>query len=128
MKYIDRQLVKFLAIGVLTFFLDYGLTISLHYWGGLEGYIASSIGFTCAFLFNFFMSRQWVFHSKDPRRFSSKVQMTLFLILTFLNLGVSTIFVAVSSQFGVEVAVSKVVITAFIAAWNYIINKKVIFS
>lgn len=124
----QKSLLRFILIGGLTFGIDYSLTLFLHYIVGLPGFLASAASFSCAFLFNFLMSAKWVFKQRRARRFTTKSQVTLFLFLTMCNLGISTGFVAVASSYGIEVVVSKVVVTTAIAAWNFFINQNFIFA
>jgi putative flippase GtrA len=119
---------KFLLVGLGSFFIDYGVTLFLHYVFDVTGYIASAIGFTLGFIFSFTLSRRWVFRQKAMYKFSTKNQLTMYFVLATFNLVVSTIIVAWLGNMEVDVYISKAFVVALIACENFIVGHYIIFA
>jgi putative flippase GtrA len=122
------SIYKFLITGIISFLVDYGLTVILHYLFNVEGYLASAIGFSVTFLINFLLNKQWVFQKNKSHQLTPHKQLLLFFGLAIFNLLLSTSFVGVASMLHVEVVVSKAMIAVLIAGWNFPINRMIIFA
>jgi putative flippase GtrA len=128
MPNIRKNATRFLLVGMGAFAIDYGLTLCLHYLFGVTGYVASAISFIISFTFSYSLSRKWVFRSKSTYKYSLKQQVTFYFILATLNLVISTLAIGILGKLHVEVYISKALVVAMIATWNFIIGHTLIFA
>ena len=124
-----RQIVYFVVVGSITLGIDVGVSSALFYIAHLPAYLASAIGFCSGFFFNFPMNRKRVFHHSEADRFSLKVQASMYIMLSIFNLGATSLLVELLVTLHiVEIQVAKLLVTALIAIWNFILFKYFIFS
>ncbi len=126
---LTKQITFFVLVGAITFLIDLSVTAALYYLLHLPAYLSSGIGFLSGFFFNFPMNRKKVFQHSNKDQHSLKIQLILYASLCIFNLiatsGLTELFV---SSGLLTIAYAKIVITAFIATWNFIIFKLFIFS
>jgi putative flippase GtrA len=125
---VKKVALRFLAVGILAFLIDYSLTLFLHYTLGIVGYVASGISFTISFLFSFTLSKRWVFQPKATYKYSTKSQVFMYFSLALLNLFVSSAMIAWMSSVGLDVYISKAIAVFLVAMWNFVIGRYVIFA
>ncbi len=125
---LNKQIIFFLFVGGATFFIDFGVTYALFHFLNIHAYIASAAGFLSGFLFNFPMNRKQVFHHSLHDRFSLKTQVIFYATLSLFNLGATSLVVQVIVNWGGTILLAKVLVTGFIAIWNFLIFKFLIFS
>ena len=121
-----RQVFKFVLVGILNTLLDAAVYLALTRWLGLGGRLAlaKGISYGAGVINSYAWNRTWTFKS------NAKVIITLApFVLT--GLAGATISSAVM-QFGLEIVVLPEAIafglaTAATFAWNFIINKFVVF-
>jgi putative flippase GtrA len=124
-----KQLFFYGVVGVITLGIDLTVTTSLYDLAHLPAGVASAIGFMSGFFFNFPINRKKVFHHSKDDRFSLHTQVVLFVSLSLFNLLItSTLVELFVSHHVVRIAVAKLIVTAMIALWNFIIFKTLIFS
>lgn len=123
------QVVLFLGVGVITFVIDVGATSILYNFVHTPAYLASACGFLLGFFFSFPMNRKKVFkHSKNDR-YTLRTQVALYLLLCLFNLVATSVLVDVAvNGVGMWIEVAKIIVTAIIAVWNFLLFKLVIFS
>jgi putative flippase GtrA len=130
-KYIPliKQIILFGIVGVTTLGIDVGVSAFCYYVLHFPAYIASGTGFLSGFFFNFPMNRKRVFHHGANDRFSFKVQVILYIALSIFNLVITSLLVdlMVNNHFLV-IQYAKMVVTALIAVWNFVLFKFLIFS
>ncbi|HVV67007.1 MAG TPA: GtrA family protein [Candidatus Saccharimonadales bacterium] len=128
-KKILRELFFFGIVGVITLLIDVAITTTLYNVVHLPAYLASGIGFLSGFFFNFPMNRKRVFQHDAHDRFSLKTQIVLYAVLTLFNLLATSLLTQfIVSEGWTKIAYAKIMVTALIAVWNFIIFKLVIFS
>ena len=123
------QLFSYGLVGVISLLLDLLVTVVLFNIFNFPAYLASAVGFMTGFLFNFPMNRKKVFHHGPHDRYSLKEQVSMYLSLSILNLFVTSFLseILVSSHI-VKIGYAKLIVTALIAVWNFLLFKFVIFS
>lgn len=124
-----KQIAFFGIVGVVTLGIDVGVTSFLFYALHLPVYLSSGVGFLSGFFFNFPMNRHRVFQHSKNDRFLLHHQIAMVVGLSIFNL-VSTswiIDILVTNNI-VEIQFAKLIVTAMIAIWNFIIFKMIIFS
>lgn len=122
------QIVLFLVVGGVTFLIDLAVTTSLYSLLHLPAYLASAIGFLSGFFFNFPMNRKKVFRHSIHDRFGIKQQIGLYALLSLFNLLATSLIVETLVVIGVNIGISKVLVTILIAVWNFLIFKFFVFS
>lgn len=128
-KKIVTQIIFFGVVGVVSLLIDLSVTMLLYRLFNFPAFLASGIGFLSAFFFNFPMNRKRVFHHSENDRFRLSVQVVMFIALTLFNLFATSIIVefVVNARL-LQIGQIKIVVTALIAFWNFILFKYVIFS
>lgn len=129
MKSVAVQLAVFGMVGILTLLVDVAVSYILYNFFNMPAFFASGLGFLSGFCVNFPMNRRQVFqHSKDDR-FSLRVQIILYTVLSIFNLfATSAVVDSLVRLSVVEIQWAKIVVTAIFAIWNFIIFKLYIFS
>jgi len=95
----------------------------------LPAFLASGIGFLSGFIFNFPVNRKKVFNHSQYDRFSLKIQITLYTLLSLFNLvATSSIIATLVNSNVLDIQWAKVVVTAVFAIWNFLVFNLFIFS
>jgi len=124
-----RQIAFFGIVGVITLGIDVTVTTLLYNFAHLPAYLASAIGFLSGFFFNFPMNRKRVFQHSDKDRFSLHIQIAMVLSLSIFNLVITSLLVELLVTHNiVPIAIAKLLVTALISCWNFILFKMLIFS
>ena len=124
-----KQVVHFGFVGVVTLLIDVTVTTTLYSSFHVPAYLASGIGFLSGFFFNFPMNRKRVFHHSERDKFNLRSQILMYVSLSLFNLlATSLITQLLVSSLELKIAFAKVIVTAVIAVWNFIIFKTLVFS
>ena len=125
-----KQIVRFLVVGIITFLIDLFVTYTSYYLLNYEyAGFCSALGFISGFIFNYTVNKKYVFTISGNRRFSTQHQIVMFAGLAIFNLIISSVMVGYFvDHLLFNIIICKVVMTALIATWNFILLKKVIFS
>lgn len=124
-----KQVVFFGVVGLITLGIDVTVTTTLYNLLNFPAYLASAIGFLSGFIFNFPMNRKKVFHHTDKDRFSFRTQIILYASLSIFNLLATSAMVEfLVTQNWLKIQYSKLLVTAIIAVWNFLLFKFFIFS
>lgn len=128
-KKLITQIVFFGLVGVGSLLIDLGVTLLLFHAVGLSAFLSSAIGFLSAFFFNFPMNRKKVFNHSSDDRFSLRIQAIMYTVLCVFNLVATSLLVELLVTYEViEIQYAKLLTTAIIAVWNFVIFKFVVFS
>lgn len=126
---IVKQLFLFGVVGGISFLIDFLVTTTLYNFFHAPPFLAGTIGFLSAFFFNFPVNRKHVFNHSVYDRFSMKTQMVMYMLLSLFNLLITGVLMQVIVGSGtLKIGPAKVIITALIAAWNFVLFRFVIFS
>lgn len=123
-----KQIIGFVGVGVVTFLIDIISTTILFYGAHFPAYLASASGFLLGFLFAFPTNRKRVFHHSIHDRYSMKLQVLFYLSLSLFNLIITSAIVEVLVGSEIEIQIAKILVTALIAMWNFLLFKFFIFS
>ncbi len=119
------RIAKYLIVGASSVLVEYIIFVTLHYVFKLNIPIANVIGFSGGFIYSFFMNRGVVFtEGKDG---SARKQIVIYLVLALFNLMISTLLVTYISRY-IPAYITKILVSGFIAVYNYILYRKVIFK
>lgn len=126
---VSRQLVLFLLVGLASLALDVMVTSILYNVFNLPAYAAGGIGFLSAFFINFPINRKHVFKHTKRDRFVLKIQIAFYVALVAFNLLMTGLLLeTILAYSNLSVEIAKILVTALIACWNFILFKYVIFS
>lgn len=120
--------LRYLLTGGLLFLIDYASSLAVYHAFDLQPGFASAVGFTTSFLVGFLMNKHIVFHHTKASRFTTRLQVTLYLLLAFLNLFIASGAVQLLVTLGMRIELAKPLQVAVMAIWNYFILNRFIFS
>ncbi len=123
------KIFLFLVVGGVTLLIDTSISYILYHNIHLPAFLASGIGFLSGFVFNFPVNRKKVFNHSQYDRFSLKIQITLYTLLSLFNLvATSSIIATLVNSNILDIQWAKVVVTAVFAIWNFLVFNLFIFS
>lgn len=135
MKKLLAQFLKFGAVGIFCFFIDY-LTFKLcSSVLGIHYVIASVLGFVISVVVNYILSMKFVFESKEDM--SRRKEFVIFVVLSLIGLGLNTLIIYICidgiylhSKFlqdllsqGVAESFGKIGATGVVMVYNFITRK-----
>lgn len=126
----EKRLVKYIVIGITAFFIDYLLFNVLNETTTLSIYYSNTIAIVIGFLISFFGNRVIVFANDSLQNMHYVLwrQLLLYIGLLSINTVLSYLIILGLEAVGVKAVFGKVVSMIFIAGWNYVLYKKVIFK
>ena len=138
-KKILAEIVRFGIIGVLATLLDWGIFYVLTNFLGVYYVVSSVIGFCVSVIFNYLLSRVWVFHVTEKQNVVR--EFILFMITSIIGLGINTLvlwlcvewmfvqmtFLSVIPDDILEL-IGKAAATFVVMVWNYLIRKFLVFK
>ncbi len=122
MRKLIGQIMKFGAVGVLCFGIDYGLMIFLTEVWGIRYLASSGISFSVSVLVNYTLSLKFVFETdKDNNKV---VEFLVFIILSVIGLGINQALMWVCvDKLHVHYMVSKIGVTLVVMVYNFVTRK-----
>lgn len=122
LKELTKQFAKFGVVGIIAFFIDYGLFLMMDYLFSINYLVASTISFTISTFFNFVASMRYVFAGKEGQ--TRTQQFVIFFVLSIIGLGLNQLFLWICVQFiGMPSWVGKLVATVLVMIFNFITRK-----
>ena len=122
MKKLIAQFMKLGVVGVIAFFIAYGLlafcTEILH----INYLVSATIGFTVSVVFNYFASMRYVFTHKEGM--SKRREFIIFVVLSVIGLGINNGCMWLGVEvFGWHYLIVKIGATAIVMVWNFVTRK-----
>lgn len=119
-----RQFVRYLLVGGGSVLLEYGSFYVLLQIYHVNYLIANSIVFCAVSAINFIINRIWTFRSTGP--VGRQIAVNLVLLL-FNFIGSNLILYILSGTLHIPPLWAKIVVTAMVVLWNFVLYKKVIY-
>ena len=91
---------------------------------GLPVAVANVTAFALGLLLNFVLNRRWAF--RDASR--SRRQFVLYLLAAGFNVTATTELLIATNRIGIEPWLTKPVIVAAFAVWNYVLLRRFVFD
>jgi putative flippase GtrA len=110
---------RYLVIGGTSFALDLGLLIVFKRYLGIGVYIAATLSYVLALIYNFYLNRGWTFGARG----GLQVHMALYALLVFINYFITLALLAWLGKLGIHYEVAKIISIMPILGWNYIAYK-----
>ena len=135
------QIIKFSIVGIIAFFIDFGIFTGIIFAGKIfvgdylidQGWFtiaATTIAFTVSVIFNYIASMKFVFTHKDDM--SKTKEFIIFVILSLIGLGINDLIVwlfahGISWPFNISQEYidmgAKIIATGVVMIWNFITRK-----
>lgn len=121
----NTRLIKFLVAGGCAAATEYTTFLILyHITNGQHLFVSQSLSFLAGFIVSFILNKTWVFKS-DGR---AHEELTRYAILAAINLALSNIIIwGLTDKAHIIYWVSKVLVMAMVASWNYTLFQRLIF-
>ena len=118
------EIVRFCLVGGSCFLLDYGLLYVLTEYGGINYLYSSGISFTTTVLINYWLCVVYVFHGAKKQ---TKKQATIFIGSSIAGLAINQLCMwLLVDILGMYYMYAKLVATAVVTVWNYVMKRKAI--
>ena len=122
MKKLIHQLMKFGVVGIIAFFIDYGLLFVLTEFGGINYLVSATISFTASVIFNYIASMRYVFTHKEDM--SRRKEFVIFVVLSAIGLVINNVCMWAGVEiFGIHYMITKIGATAIVMVWNFVTRK-----
>lgn len=137
--------IKFQAVGVINFLVDYGVLTLLNVVIGWPLVFSNTISYTCGVINSYLFNRYWTFKMK--LRFFASYNITLpggthaihlfflsvdfikFILINLVSLGVNTLAVHILGDlYGLPNIIAKLIATVFSFTVNFAGNKLLVFK
>lgn len=122
--WLNQSLWRFLIVGVTVTAVDFGVLALLHGLLAVNVVASAVIAFLTSFVVNFTLSRQWTFQSTQAR---ASTQLIKFCSLVAVNTVATAAGMWLLTSSGVQYLVAKLMLTAVIFCFNYVIMRRWIF-
>ena len=122
MKKLIEQILKFGFVGILAFFIDYGLMIFCTEVLGIYYLWSSLISFTVSVIFNYIMSVKWVFNVDNGK--TQTQNLVFFITFSVIGLGLNQLLMWLDvDKIGINYMIVKLFATGVVMVFNYITRK-----
>ena len=122
MQKLLAQIVKFGVVGVVAFFIDFGVLVFLTEVFGIDPVISATISFTVSVIFNYLASMRYVFSHREGM--SRQREFVIFIVLSIIGLVINDALMWVGTEMTpVDYRIVKVLATAVVMVWNFVSRK-----
>ncbi len=128
MRQLIEQFLKFGVVGVIAFFIDFGVMVALVELCHMDAVIAAGISFVVSVIFNYVASMRFVFEHRED--LSRRREFVIFVILSVIGLVINELIMVggewAFTQAGVNYAGGpyymgvKIFATAVVMIWNFV--------
>ena len=123
MKKLIAQIMKFGVVGIIAFFIDYGLLALLTEAFGINYLVSATISFTASVIFNYIATMRYVFTHKQGM--SRRREFDNFVVLSVIGLGINNLCMWAGVELiGVHYLIVKIGATFLVMVWNFVTRKK----
>ena len=121
-----EPLWRFLAVGLLGVFINFGVTWWLKDKKKLNPYLSNTGGFVVAMITNFLLNRAWTFQSSEGEMGPQAIK---FLAVALVGVGLNHIVVQVAHEkVKINYWLAKIVAVGVVFAWNFIMHSLFTFA
>ncbi|MEM9328360.1 MAG: GtrA family protein [Bacteroidota bacterium] len=124
-EFLKVQMFRFLLTGGSSFALDVLLLFGLVRLVNLHYLVSNLLAFTVVNLYNYVLSRHWVYGAGSRRL---RMELLVFFLVVAVGLGINQIFLSLFYEvLGLDLLLSKSIATIITVLWNFISKKFVVF-
>lgn len=122
MNKLIAQFLRFSAVGITAFTIDYGIMILLTELFGVSYLYSATISFVISVIFNYFASMRFVFVRKD--NISRKREFTIFVVLSLLGLLWNDLLMWLTVEYlYMDYRIAKILVAVVVSGWNFTTRK-----
>ena len=122
MKKLIAQFMKFGVVGVIAFFIDYGLLAFCTEVLNINYLVSATIGFTVSVVFNYLASMRYVFTHKEDM--SRTREFVIFVVLSIAGLLINNACMWAGVELlHIHYLIVKIGATAVVMVWNFVTRK-----
>ena len=126
MRNLIEQFMKFGVVGIVAFFIDYGVLMLLSQGFGVDAVLSAGISFCVSVVFNYVASMRFVFTHRDD--LSRSREFFIFIILSVIGLVINELIMLAGGvalgDSALMVTITKLVATVIVMVWNFFSRKK----
>lgn len=125
MRRLIEQLFKFGIVGVICFFIDYGVLILLTEVFDINYLLSAGISFSVSVIVNYILSLTFVFETdKDNNRVK---EFIIFVALSVVGLGINQVLMWLGvEKLNIHYLLSKIGATAVVMVYNFVSRKLIL--
>jgi putative flippase GtrA len=120
----SAEFMRFVAVGVASFLVDFGLLYVFHGRLHVVLWLAAGLAFSASMVVNFFLNRIFTFGSSGRLHAES----ARYLCLVLLSLGATVLLVTGFTRLGCPYLVSKALSTTILAIVNFFVYRRWVFT
>ena len=118
-----KQFMKFAAVGLISFGIDWGMLIALVEWLHVGFLMSTTISFITSVVVNYWLSLKYVFDHREGM--SRKREFTIFTILSIIGLGLNDLYMFVGVAFlNIGYQMMKGIATFLVTWYNYFSRRR----
>jgi len=111
--------LKYCIVGFSGVIIDFALTYLCKEKIGINKYIASMIGFSCACTSNYIINRIWTFRNDNPEILK---QYFFFILTSLIGLALNIFILYILQNLNIRYYLSKIYCIIIVCIWNFIAN------
>lgn len=116
------QIMKFGVVGVIAFFIDFGVMVFLTEVFGMNPVASATISFTVSVVFNYLASMRYVFQHREGM--SRTREFVIFVVLSVIGLAINDALMWAGTELATfDYRLVKIVATAVVMVWNFVTRK-----
>lgn len=124
----NKSVIKFAVVGITNTLVDFIIFIIFINVFHLNDLVSQTISYGCGVLNSFFMNKLWTFKEHKTKE-SSINQFGKFVLTNAISLTVSLVGLGLlNSTMGINVYISKVIVTLFLQIFNYTVYRFIVFK
>lgn len=124
----NKSVIKFGVVGITNTLVDFIVFIVFMNIFGLEELVSQTMSYACGVLNSFFMNRFWTFKNHKTN-ISLVNQLGKFIVSNSISLTISLVGLnLLNSIMGINVYISKTIVTLFLQVFNYTVYKFIVFK
>ena len=116
------QIMKFGVVGVIAFFIDFGVMVFLTEVFGMNPVASATISFTVSVVFNYLASMRYVFQHREGM--SRTREFVIFVVLSVIGLIINDVLMWAGTECAsLDYRLVKIFATAVVMVWNFVTRK-----
>lgn len=116
------QIMKFGVVGVIAFFIDFGVMVFLTEVFGMNPVASATISFTVSVVFNYLASMRYVFQHREGM--SRTREFAIFVVLSVIGLAINDALMWAGTELAAfDYRLVKIIATAVVMVWNFVTRK-----
>ncbi|NBC10473.1 MAG: GtrA family protein [Planctomycetes bacterium] len=121
------QVFRYGFVAVAAFAVDFTSLFLFTEWVGLHYLISAVLAFGCGLTTNYTLSVCWVFSERRVR--NRRIEFAINATIALIGLGLNILLIWLFTEFvGLHYLVSKLISTATVFWWNFLVKKKLLFT